>query len=162
MVVREPLPLPDTCQNTPSNQGGGGSRQNFFPPNQRPGSLTYMGGSIWRPPWIPHLYGEKHLDGPKMAQRRPKTAHDGIIKQLKFIAKNCFFATRGPLEDVLAATWLNMATRWPQDGSRCLQMVPRWPKMAPDDPKTAQDGPKMAPKWPQDGTRWPQNSPRWP
>ena len=21
-----------------------------------------MGGSIWRPPWIPHLYGEKHLE----------------------------------------------------------------------------------------------------
>ena len=147
-----------------------------------PGSLTYVGRSIWRPPWIPHLYGGKHLeawiphlyggsiwrppciphlyggkhlDGHTIAPRRPKTAHDGIIKELKFIAKNCFFATRGPLEAVLAATWLNMATRWPQDGSRCLQMVPRWPKMAPD-------GPKTAPRWPQNNPKLPQNGPRRP
>ena len=32
-------------------------------------------------------------DGPKMAPGRPKTAHDGIIKSLKFIAKNRVFAT---------------------------------------------------------------------
>ena len=64
----------------------------------------------------------------------------------------------------MAARRLNMAPRWPQDGSRWPQMVPRRPKMAPS-PKTAQD----VPRWPQDGPRWlqdgpktAQDGPRWP
>jgi hypothetical protein len=32
-----------------------------------PGSLTYRGRSIWRPPWISHLYEGKHLEASEMA-----------------------------------------------------------------------------------------------
>ena len=32
-----------------------------------PGSLTYRGKSIWRPPWISHLYEGKHLEASEMA-----------------------------------------------------------------------------------------------
>ena len=82
-------------------------------------------------------------DGPKMAPRRPKTAHDGIIKSLKFIAKNRF----SQHEALLRLSWLQDGSRWlrdcpktAQDGPRWSQDSPRWPQ---DGPKTAQDGPKM-------------------
>ena len=85
LVIREPQPLPDTCQNTPSKQGGV-SRLNFFPPNWRSGSLTYMGGSIWKPPWMSHLYGGKHLEatlGPSLIWGEASGGHPGSLTYME-------------------------------------------------------------------------------
>ena len=102
---------------------------------------------------------------PKMALSYPKTAHDGIIKSLKFIAKNRF----SQHEALLRLSWLQDGSRWlrdrpetAQDSPRLSQDGPRWlqdgPKMAPRRPKMAPRWLNMAPRWPQDGPRQPQNA----
>ena len=57
----------------------------------------------------------------------------------------------------MAAKWLMIGLRWPQNGPkmapRWLQEGPRWPQVGPKGPKMAPGWPRMAPRWPQDGPK---------